>query len=207
MADRTLRRAYKGANRDTDSVSNGIGSDEGSESEQSIGVADTDTIVDRDSNGLESDTNGVSGIGTVTIDPEQLGDYISGSDGSGDSGEPRKRRGRKPGSKNGTGKKKAADSVEPFLIMAHQWAAVLLHTPEIALSEPEAKQLSDAYTNFCEYHDVPVLSPKRMSEINLIAACFVVYGPRFVAARNRMKESKKVKHAKNVTEFVSPVTI
>lgn len=201
MVDRTLRRAYAGTNGNEDTISDGDGGGKGSESEQSERITNTDSGVDGNGDIGESDIDGSSGIGAVEIDPEQLGEFIASGGANGDSGEPRKRRGRKPGSKN-AGRKKAEATIEPFILMAHQWAAVFLKTPELMLSSDEAKKLSEAYENFCEYHDVPVLSPKRLSEINMIAAIGLVYGPRFVAVKNRIKEENKMKRAKNAGPFV-----
>jgi hypothetical protein len=203
MANRSLRRSYGGDASNSNGISTAVGSEPGSESESVDGIADANQELDGTGNEREPDTIGnSSSVGVVEIDPEQLGDYIAGN-GAGaesDSGT-RKRRGRKPGTKNG--RKKAEASVKPFLLMAHQWAAVLLKTPELMIDETEAQSLSDAYDVFCEHHEVPILSPKRMSEINLIAAMALVYGPRFVAVRNRTKDEKKIKHAKNVTPFAT----
>ncbi len=207
MANRTLRRDYSSATESTNSFAISDGRASGSESERIEREPDIDTVVNGDGDIDESNSrsDGCS-VGVVEIDPEQLGEYVAGNGAGSDTGsDTRKRRGRKPGSKNRGGKAKAEASVEPFLMMAHQWAAVLLKTPEIALDANEAKQLSDAYSVFCEHHDVPVLSPKRLSEINLIAAMFMIYGPRFVAVKNRIKQDKAVKQAKNVTPFVSQV--
>ncbi len=205
MADRTLRRAYNGVTEDARVNGNTDAGDKGREPKRGDGVEESDREFDADGNIGERDSgsNG-GGIPVVEIDPSELDGYIAGNSGdSGDSGEPRKRRGRKPGSRNKSGAKKAQETVEPFLLMAHQWAAVFLKTPEIALGPEEAKQLSDAYSNFCEYHEIPILSPKRMSEVNMIAALLLVYGPRIIAVRNRIKEEARVKKAKNITPIAA----
>jgi hypothetical protein len=201
MANRTLRRDHASVSNAANTFPISTRSNSDSESERVERVENTDPIVVGDSNESESDVDNVGGVGSVTIDPEQLSEYINGTDGRDDNGESRKRRKRGPNKRTTgkTGKAKAEASVEPFLLMAHNWAAVLLKTPEIALSEMEAKQLSDAYSNFCEYHEIPILTPKRMSEIDLIAAMCLVYGSRFVAVRNRMKEDKAAKRARNIT--------
>lgn len=54
----------------------------------------------------------------------------------------------------------------------------MLHTPELGISKEELKQLNDAYVEFCRYHDVPLIDPKRMSELNLIGAVVMIYGTR-----------------------------
>lgn len=80
--------------------------------------------------------------------------------------------------------------------------------PEMLLTPDEAKRVADVYTDFCENHEIPVLSAKRMSEINMVTMLFSVYGTRLVAIRNRMKEDERVKHAKNVTHaHREPITI
>jgi hypothetical protein len=201
MANRTLRRAYEGASGDASIHASADGSVSGSDSERGSGVEEFDREPDTDGNISERNTVSDSGsIGVVEVDPSNLTEYIArdsdrGNDNGSNTG---KRRGRKPGSKNRAGSKKAQETVEPFLLMAHTWAAVFLRCPEIALEKEEAKQLSDAYSNFCEYHVIPILSPKRMSEINMICALGLVYVPRVIAVRNRIKEEAQVKKARNV---------
>ena len=194
MANRTLRRSYIGTVPNTEPDSNADGSIAIGVENESGTVNGTDTATVNDGANDERDVDSVSSIGSVEIDPDKLGEYIANDSRGNDNGEPRKRRKRGP-NKRTTGAKKAQDSVEPFLLMAHTWAAVFLKTPELALEKEEAKQLSDAYSTFCEYHDIPILSPKRMSEINMIAALCLVYGPRFVAVRNRKREEKAAKPA------------
>jgi hypothetical protein len=200
MANRTLRRSYTGTIPNAEPDTESDGRDTGIEQDASGTVADDDSATVNDGTDSERDTERVSGgVGVVEIDPSELTEYIErDSNGNGDSGEPRKRRGRKPGTKNRTGSKKAADSVKPFLMMAHTWAAVFLKTPELELAESEAEQLNAAYANFCEYHEIPIFTAKRMSEINMVAALLLVYGPRFVAVRARHKEERKEAQAKKV---------
>jgi len=203
MADRTLRRTYTGTipNPVIDSDAVGSVTDELPDGDGSGDGNDSATVGDGED--TERDTERTSGgVRIVEVDPEQLSEYIardgagSGDDTSNGDGT-RKRRKRGP-NKRTTGKVKAQETVEPFLLMAHTWAAVFLKCPEIALNEDEAKRLSDAYSSFCEYHTVPILSAKRMSEINMILALGMVYGPRFVAVRNRIK-NERVEKAKKVT--------
>lgn len=206
MANRTLRRNASGNDSTADTNADTNGSVARSEPELTIRESDPDSESDGNGSNNEPNSDRSSGIGAVEIDPEQLGEFIaSGTNDSSDG--TRKRRGRKPGVKYGPRKSKAQETIEPFLMMAHNWAAVLLKTPEIALAQEEAKQLSDAYTAFCQYHNVPILSAKRMSEINMIAALALVYGPRMIAVKNRVKQTReenKVKQARNVTEFGGP---
>lgn len=204
MADRTLRRSYIGTipNPVIDGDADGSIADIIEDGAGTSGADDNSTVGDGEDTERDTERAG-GGVRIVEIDPEQLGEYIA-RDGAGtgngaDNGDgTRKRRKRGP-NKRTTGKVKAQETVEPFLLMAHTWAAVFLKCPEIALTQDEAKRLSDSYANFCEYHDIPILSAKRMSEINMILALGMVYGPRVVAVRNRIKEEAKVKKAKNVT--------
>jgi hypothetical protein len=76
--------------------------------------------------------------------------------------------------------------------MVHTWASVLLKTPELMLEQDEVKTLSDAYGTFSEYHEVPMLTPKRMSEINLVAVALSIYGTRLVAISRRKKVEKTI---------------
>jgi hypothetical protein len=208
MADRTLRRTYIGT------IPNPV-IDDGADGsiadiiEDGAGTSDTvnnSTVGDGEDTERDTERLG-SGVRIVEIDPEQLGEYIARDgagtgDGSDNGDGTRKRRKRGP-NKRTTGAKKAQETVKPFLLMAHTWAAVFLKTPELNLTEDEADKLSNAYNNFCEYHDIPILSPKRMSEINMILALGMVYGPRVVAVRNRIKEEAKVKKARNVTPIAA----
>jgi hypothetical protein len=207
MADRTLRRSYIGTTpdtRDNDSANGSIAIESQSSDESSDG---TDNATVGNGEDTERDTERVGGsVRIVEVNPDELTDYIerdSNSDGNGTGDSTRKQRRKRGPNKRTTGAKKAQEAIEPFLLMAHTWAAVFLKTPEIALTTEEAKKLSDAYTNFCEYHDIPILSPKRMSEVNMILALGMVYGPRVIAVRNRIKEEARVKKARNVTPIAA----
>jgi hypothetical protein len=193
---RTLRKPYTNESR-TDSIEDGSRSESGTK-------PDTDTSADRDDSHVDGKSFSVkrdgdsSTIGIIEVDPEQLGNVIrdragsGGGDGDG-SGTGRRQRSDK-GTKRGTRKRKAVDqNYEAVVSMVHTWASVLLKTPEIELEQDEAKRLANAYNEFCQWHDVPILTPKRMSEINLVAVALSLYGPRFVAWRNRMKQERQEK--------------
>jgi hypothetical protein len=138
----------------------------------------------------ESYESGIDGV--VEVDPAELGDFIaSGGTSNSDRDEPRKeRKQRKP---RGPNKSKASpENIAPILSLIHTWAAVMLKTEAIQITPDEAKKLSVAYSEFSKYHSVPVLSAKRMSEINLLGALGLVYGTRIVAAVKRNKKPKLV---------------
>lgn len=202
MANRSLRRNPGGNGADAGNVSSVIGSAIGSEPEHVSGSADDDTRVNGTVTVDESKPDSVGGVSYVEVDPARLSEYINAgtgtSDGTGtgtsdgtrkrkprsDAGQPRG--GRQPRST-------AKETIAPFIEMAHTWAAVFLKTPELQLDPTEVKQLSDAYDVFCKYHDVPIMSPKRMSEIQLIGAMGMVYGTRIVAITARRKQERVVR--------------
>jgi hypothetical protein len=201
MADRTLRRTYVGTIPIEESISDSDGRGDGSEQERDAGIEDADRIADFDGKHDESDADGSGGIGTVTIEPESLAEFVAGdrrnnSDGNGARKQRKKRGPNKP--KSGT--KKAKETIAPFIMFIHNVMATKV--PEMMLEEKEAEQLSDAYSSFCEHHDIPVLSDKRISEINLVMAIFTVYGTRAMAIRNRLKEEARIKKARNVTPIM-----
>jgi hypothetical protein len=200
MVDGQTRRTLRKPIRFTEPISgdgNVAESVSGTEPNADTGADGNDSHVDRQSFSVKRD--GDSGtIGIIEVDPEQLGNVIrdragsGGGDGDG-SGTGRRQRSDK-GTKRGTRKRKAVDqNYEAVVSMVHTWASVLLKTPEIELEQDEAKRLANAYNEFCQWHDVPILTPKRMSEINLVAVALSLYGPRFVAWRNRMKQERQEK--------------
>ena len=160
---------------------------------------DIDRSTDADDRDVDQQPNGTVGVGVVEVSPERLGKFIEqraaerGADsGSGDSSGNRTRKPRADtGTKRGKrGGKKEAQNIEPLVTMVHTWGAILLKTPELMLTADESKKLSDAYSQFCEHHDVPIMTEKRMSEINLIVAIATLYGPRLIAIKNRKRAEK-----------------
>jgi hypothetical protein len=198
MADRTIRRTYTGTipNPVIDPDANGSIADGIKDSAGTSGRDDTPTVSDGTEPIGDTELTG-GGIGIVEIDPEQLSDYIAGADsGSGDTTGKRERKKRGP-NKRTTGAKKAQDSIAPFVQMIHALMAAKI--PEMELEPEEAERVSSAYIGFCQHHDIPILSAKRMSEIELISMIWMVYGTRVIAIRNRIKEETKVNAAKRVT--------
>lgn len=198
MANRTLRRSYGGTRESEGELSGIIEGDVGSKPDESgtVNTDDNATIVDGTDD--ERDIGSVSGIGSVTIDPAELDEYIASDRDSGtDNGtgkRPRKKRGP---NKRTTGAKKAQDSIAPFVMMIHTLMASKV--PEMAMTPDEAERVSSAYVNFCEHHDIPILSAKRLSEVELVSMLWMVYGTRVIAIRNRMKEDARAAKARNVT--------
>ena len=201
MVNRTLRRSYSETRQSNDAVRDTVDSESERVTELAGGIENTDTESNSDGSDNERNADGASGsIGVVTIDPEHISDYIAnGGTDSGDSGTGKRTRRKRGPNKRTLNKKSATETIEPFLGMVHTLAATVLKTPELLLEDDECKQLSNAYVEFCKHHDVPVLSEKRMSEVQLVSAMFMIYGPRVFAMRARWKEEAAARRAKNVT--------
>lgn len=192
---RTLRRSVSVADATSGQEHRAIVSLSGEPGAES----DIDRSADADDRDANEQPNGAVGVGVVEVSPERLGEFIeqragergddSGS-GDGSGSRTRKRRADAGTARGKRGGKKETQNIEPLITMVHTWGAILLKTPELMLTADESKKLSDSYAVFCEYHDVPVMTPKRMSEINLIVAIATLYGPRLIATRNRKRAEK-----------------
>jgi hypothetical protein len=200
MANRTLRRTGKRV--ENVDGSNDVRKGDVSHVDSADGASAPGTDGNIDNNGEQSystehstsDSAGASVRNNVTniveLDPTELQQFIADgdrdrdSDGT-DSGEPRKQRKTRGPNKR---TKQASQTIDVTAIqMVHTMLSVVLHTPELALDESEAKQLSDAYAEFSKYHEVPLVTPKRLSEINFAGALLTVYGTRAVAVFRKGK--------------------
>lgn len=112
---------------------------------------------------------------------------------SGDDDTPRKRRGRKPGSRNTTTKasKQASADLTQLLMSLHFMAAALVKTPELILEQDEAKRLGEAINRVNDLYGGIVLSEKAQAWLNLGVAAGTIYGPRFIASSINKKNKKK----------------
>jgi hypothetical protein len=75
----------------------------------------------------------------------------------------------------------------------HEIAANFTHTPELELSEDEAKGLGEATVRVAQEYDMPMPDAKAMAWINLLKVVSVVYGPRVGAVRIRKAREKASK--------------
>jgi ribosomal protein S26 len=170
-----------------------------------------DDIIDSDvrESAPNSDNKSASGGQSRTIEPEIINGYEAESprterinDRGSDDGIKRTKSGKIDGrTKWGRGKSDATEgtqakvrlesfSIEGLLIGIHQMGAAMLKTPELEITEKEAKQLSEAAQAVArEYNHV--INPKTAAWIQLCVACGTVYGTRIVAIRMREKQTKK----------------
>lgn len=127
----------------------------------------------------------------VFVDPAQA---AGGSDpDSNDPGRASSSRapGRPRGSSSGGTKKTVQGSLTGLLYSLHQMGSVLLKTPELELTEGEAKRLGDAAQAVMSFYTDAEIPEEVMLWSNLIMAAGAVYGPRVIAY--------KIRNARNVT--------
>lgn len=204
---RTLRRKPTVAR--TDSAANGNDTrDVADESGTSSGTEPHASAHDRDTN-AEPHRTVNDGVRVIEVDPANLGEFIARdaaeSAAGSANGSDRSAAGSRRKYTRRTTRKETSQDLVPVLDMVHTLAAALLHAPEMLLDKDETKSVADAYSKFCEYHETPGLTPKRMSEIVLIGVALKVYGTRFVAIRNRKVAEKR--ETSNVTPMPQRATV
>lgn len=209
MVDRQVRRTLRRSGKPTVIASEPISGDDNTVVIESRPEPHVDRRTNTDDRNVNQQPVGSQHIGIVDVDPERLGEFIAeradSGNGNSDGNGTRKRR-ADAGTKRGRrGKKETPANLEAVITMIHSWASVLLKTPELMLAESETKQLSDAYSTFCEYHEVPILTPKRMSEITLIACALSIYGTRVVAISQRRKQERKFGHVHEMPKQANAV--
>ena len=146
-----------------------------------------------------------SNRGTIFGDEGGDDKYIRGDDGEilyDVRGRPRKRRAKRgSGKQKAQGKKLPVDALATFLALAHGTLAAVTKTPELELTENEAKMLANPLAEILVLYDV---APSReiLLAMQMAHAGSYVYGPRFFVWRERMKaeaEERRAKAAKNIT--------
>lgn len=181
MAGRTIRRNRQRDSGDKVEVIDVAGIDSGNDSVE-IGAEISDT-------GSE-----VVGVDTESGDGEQSGpEVIDPSTIGVESGEPVRRRGRKPGTKN---KPKVASfqagNLEKLLLSGHIMLAAVTGASELVIDEQEAKLLADSVAAVNSAYGLDsIISPKVAAVVDLSFACAAVYGPRMVKIAKRAKQTKK----------------
>lgn len=143
----------------------------------------------------------LAGNGTVSvIDPDSLGSAGASEAGNGGNSEPRKRRGRPPGSGKGAGKKANSQDIsgiESILFSVHAMLAAITKTPELALDPSEANKLGAAIVGVQQHYDV-LVDAKTMAWINLAMTAGAIYGTRIFAITARKGKEKEAKKSANV---------
>lgn len=211
MGRRSLRNTTRGTNAVAGSIPERIASVPTASGDASIGDTGDAASADGNNQHVEREPDNVNGVSYVEVDPERIAEYIAGTgtDTGTDSGsgERRTRRSRSDAGKpRGTRKRKETpQNLDAVVTMIHTWASVLLKTPELMLDPDEAKKLSESYATFCDHHEVPMLTAKRMSEINLIATVGMMYLPRIIAIGQRRKHTRHMRTATKVVPIVEPI--
>lgn len=157
------------------------------------------TIIDNsdgDTNDTQDDESGI-----ITVNPAEIGDGTPGSDG-----EPRKRRGRKPGSKNKP-RKETAQNLTQLLYTIHMGLATISRTPEMNLDPEEAEEYSLAIQQLNEaYGGEIIIPPKVMAWLNFGMCTGTIYGTRAVAIYNRKQDERKRRKLARENTMQFPVT-
>jgi hypothetical protein len=134
-----------------------------------------------------------------TFDPERhVGPDKRNADGS-----YRRKRGRRAGSTNRQGPRKASsktsvnvNAVETALVGIHMVLATALNTPEIALEKDESKPLATAVAEVAKHYDFPEVAEKTLAWVSLA----MVAGPMYMAKAMLVRERTKANKARNVTD-------
>lgn len=128
------------------------------------------------------------------VEPSSVEGNASGSDTRS------KRRGRPRGSRNLTSikqEKQVSTDLSGILYSLHLMGAAILNVKELQLDKEEAKNLGDAVARVNSLYDGLILSEKQLAWVNLAMVGGTIYGPRFVAYSQRMKNEKKNTQPKN----------
>lgn len=142
--------------------------------------------------------------GYTVFDPASVGGTPNDASVGGDA--PRKR-GRKPGSKNGTGAARtgaqkastAVAGIEKLLLSLHTMAAVGFQAPELVLAQDDAKLLAEAMVDVAEQYSVTV-DPKVAAWAKLCMVAGTIYGGRILQIHLRRKSEKKPKPVQEAAE-------
>lgn len=163
-----------------------------------------------DSNSLIVDDGNVAQLspaGLIIVDPAEFGgDTTGGSerDAGNSAGEPRKRRGRKPGTGSTRSQKQAPldiNGIEKILYSGHSILAAITKTPEFQLANQEAEEIAKAIGNVSRHYDVSA-SAKTVDIANLIMVLGMVYGSRLLAIRARKTNERKKQSQQNAADGV-----
>ena len=131
---------------------------------------------------------GSGGSGGEAIDPAAIGGDDSAAVVA--EGTEQKRRGRKPGQKTRKNEKlDLTETLKTSLIFAHIGLAIGTRTPELALSEEQAKAMAVATADVLQYYDTQIPA-KTMAWVNLAMCCGGIYFEKTTAVVERKRAEK-----------------
>jgi len=132
--------------------------------------------------------------GSVTADFVDPATAISTpADGTSVSGEPRRRRGRPPGSGNKNKAPKSAigaDGIAALLVTLHSGLVIVSKCPELEITEDEAAKLAKASKTVADLYDMQA-SQKAIAWTNFIGIAGSIYITRIIAISIRLREQRK----------------
>lgn len=103
------------------------------------------------------------------------------------AGEPRRKRGRPPGSSNRAPKVLPINvsGVEQLLLGIHTTLFMATSIPELELSENEAREIAKAYNEAVKHYPILNVDPKHAALLNLGSVLSITYGSRVIAWKAR----------------------
>lgn len=107
------------------------------------------------------------------------------------------RRTRKPSARNA--KKNNPAELAKQITGLHLMASMMTGVPEVQISDEEGQQLAIAVVNVAELYNLSI-DGKTGAAIQLMAACAMIYAPRALMIRHRLKEERAAAQASHVPE-------
>lgn len=186
----SLRGAGRIANPDA-SVDATLGENDGVGNTDAGESVSSDGIGPGDDSGVDS---GASGNSERFVNPA--------SAASGDSGTGTRRRGRPPGSRNGTRKATVTETsrnIGEMLFSLHLGMATFLSSEHWAITEDEADRLGKAIIRVTQCYNINVLSEEQLAWVNLAMVAVPIYGTRAFLSVQSKKEKPKIVSKQPVT--------
>lgn len=98
-----------------------------------------------------------------------------------------KRKYKKRESKRDTADPKEIEGLAEILLLAHVAAAEITGAHELALTKDESASMADALQKVSSFYGDTVIPPELAAWIKLLFVTSGIYGPRYMAYRNRMQ--------------------
>lgn len=150
-----------------------------------------------DNGGSDSGISGAASSGPGNddgniVDPESAAPArdADGNPGSDGNDQPRRKRGRPPGSGN---KAKASANpvisggIEKTLLSIHKMGAAFFSAPEWELQENEAKSLAAAIAEVEKHYKIPGMSEEHAAILGLVLVAGSIYAPRIILTATKRK--------------------